>query len=462
MENEAFLFTRIRTAFLFGVLFFCGIMNIFFFSIVRERVYLYYALFVLFYGLNNASHNIALIFFKEHWDFVFIWGWSSNYLYFFFLVQFIRHFLKTPVNYPKWDRYLFSLGILQAIMGIPAFFIEPSLSGKWNGLTTDVTYLLWGLIHLSILTTFFYFIREQNKSIRLLIIAALPAFCIWGLEYIVVEAYNVLNFRLNVPFPGFIQWLRTWYVVLQLICVCWFAIIFSWVLFQYFSMLRRQLTQQSEELKSVFEKEILKTQLEIQEQTLHNISEELHDNIGQKLILTKLNISNIDVDINDTARKKLSESKGLLTEAIQDLRDLSKTFNSNFINEMGLVGAIEQQIHILNRTGLYKTELCVKGEVYFLDPKRELITFRIVQELLNNIIKHAEATEISIRMDYLEDPIIVKVQDNGKGFNIEEQQLSDGGLGLINVQNRIQLIGGHVLFESMLQNGTIVILELPK
>ncbi|MDQ3845275.1 MAG: sensor histidine kinase, partial [Bacteroidota bacterium] len=64
--------------------------------------------------------------------------------------------------------------------------------------------------------------------------------------------------------------------------------------------------------------------------------------------------------------------------------------------------------------------------------------------------------------DYLEDRIIVKVQDNGKGFNIEEQQLSDGGLGLINVQNRIQLIGGHVLFERMLQNGTIVILELPK
>ncbi|MBD0293889.1 MAG: hypothetical protein ICV84_01615, partial [Flavisolibacter sp.] len=273
VENEAFLFTRIRTAFLFGVLFFCGIMNIFFFSIVRERVYLYYALFVLFYGLNNASHNIALIFFKEHWDFAFIWGWSSNYLYFFFLVQFIRHFLKTPVNYPKWDRYLFSLGILQAIMGIPAFFIEPSLSGKWNGLTTDVTYLLWGLIHLSILTTFFYFIREQNKSIRLLIIAALPAFCIWGLEYIVVEAYNILNFRLNVPFPQFIRWLHTWNVVLQLICVCWFVIIFAWILFQRYSMLRKQLIQQALEREMERMTLINKQKEELEEQVLERTSE---------------------------------------------------------------------------------------------------------------------------------------------------------------------------------------------
>ena len=227
----------------------------------------------------------------------------------------------------------------------------------------------------------------------------------------------------------------------------------------FYQKRRFQHQQQLTNMEKHFQNELLQTQLEIQEQTFQNISQEIHDNIGQALSFIKLNINMIDIDKREAAEDKLAESKTLLTKAIQDLRDLSKMLNTDFINETGLVNAIEQQLSILKKTGVYTTTLDVTGDKEKYQLQRELVVFRIVQELLNNIVKHAEATHINIAMNYQTHTLLITVSDNGKGFN---NTAGNDGIGLRNMHNRMSLIHGSINLSSKPSEGTTAVIELPK
>lgn len=219
----------------------------------------------------------------------------------------------------------------------------------------------------------------------------------------------------------------------------------------------------TEVMKLHFQQELLKSQLEIQEANFKNISQEIHDNIGQALSFIKLNINTIDITEQEAARGKLVESKDLLTKVIQDLRDLSRTLNPDFIKEIGLLQAIEQQISFLKKSGLYKAEININGQVEKYPLQKELVVFRIVQELLNNIVKHADATAISINMDYQPGQLLITVQDNGKGFDVATQKEENAsGLGLRNMLNRMTLINGFIKIESEKAKGTLASIQLPK
>src|SRR5258706_10354982 len=115
---------------------------------------------------------------------------------------------------------------------------------------------------------------------------------------------------------------------------------------------RRQIKNLNEkqQLQSKYQKELLRTQLEIQEQTLKTISQEIHDNIGQVLSLAKLNLNTMDVTQQDKLQEKISDSKKLVSKAIQDLRDLSKSMNTDNIEALGLVRAIEYELEMIRKT----------------------------------------------------------------------------------------------------------------
>ena len=208
---------------------------------------------------------------------------------------------------------------------------------------------------------------------------------------------------------------------------------------------------------------LLQTRLEIQEETFKTISQEIHDNIGQSLSFVKLNLNTID-DTSPATKEKITESKNLLTKTIHDLRDIARSLNPDFINELGLYGALEQQLQLLEKSGEYKTAFIVTGDVYKNDQQRELVVFRIVQELLNNTVKHAAANEVSIAIDYQPEKLSITVHDNGKGFDIDAMQLvqNNNGLGLRNMHNRMTLIKGSITINSKPIEGTTAIIELPK
>lgn len=205
------------------------------------------------------------------------------------------------------------------------------------------------------------------------------------------------------------------------------------------------------------EQQIMASRLEAQEQTFRDIAQELHDNIGQALTLVKLNVSTMDLEKQQDAREKLAHSKTLLSAALEDLRDLAKSLSTDFISDMGLERALQQQLQILQHTAHCATQFSVNGSPYRLTAPHELVLFRMVQELLNNVVKHAEATAITVSIDYRQDKLIIQVQDNGKGF---DPKAESNGLGLRHMHNRARLLNGTLSFDCAPGCGTTATVEL--
>ena len=221
-----------------------------------------------------------------------------------------------------------------------------------------------------------------------------------------------------------------------------------------------QYLSEKEQLKASFEKEILESKLEMQELTLKNISQEVHDNIGQVLSLIKLNINTIHFDESKPElEEKVKNISELVGKVIQDLRDLSKSLNSDTITEKGIVGAIEYEFELLKKSGIFTTTLTIEGKLYDLPKKKELILFRIFQEVINNAIKHARASAVQVLVCFYTHLFVLKVNDDGQGFDINNT--NGNGLGLKNMKNRSQLIGANYNINSQPGMGTSITIELP-
>lgn len=210
---------------------------------------------------------------------------------------------------------------------------------------------------------------------------------------------------------------------------------------------------QKEQLEENFRKELLKAQLETQEQTFHSLSQELHDNIGQVLSLAKLNMSVIALNSKGEMDESIAQTKSLLNTAINDLRDISKTLNTDYVKEKDLAESIERELGMLRRTRKFEAVLEVEGAPFFISAERRLILFRIIQESLNNIVKHAGATFITVSLHYGPDALKIMIRDNGNGFNT---LLTPKGVGLLNMNHRSAMIESTVTLESQPGQGTRV------
>ena len=250
-------------------------------------------------------------------------------------------------------------------------------------------------------------------------------------------------------------------IIFIIVCTLLIVLLISFITYIVYRYQQKQNAyyKDLEELKISHENELLKTRLEIQEQTFENISREIHDNIGQKLTLAKLHLNTLDFRDTNKAVTKANDSVELISEAINDLSDISRSMSSEIVMENGLVKALEFETTQLQKSGLYKIRLVVRGNIMFIDEKRELILFRIVQEALNNIIKHAAANSIDIQLRYDTETLTLDIGDNGKGFNCDQN--TKQGTGLINMKKRAILLNGKCSIQSAPGSGTNVIIEIP-
>jgi len=207
-----------------------------------------------------------------------------------------------------------------------------------------------------------------------------------------------------------------------------------------------------------FENSLLQSQLEIQEQTFKTISQEIHDNIGQMLSLAKLNLSKFELD-RQHSDDAVIEAKELVGKAVQGLRDLAKTLNTEAINEIGLLKAIELELQVVEKTTGIETKINTTGLPSRLEANKELIVFRIVQEALHNSIKHAEAQEINIEGRFDASNLQISIRDNGKGFN-NNGQITDGS-GLRNMKSRSKAIQAQWILTTYPGQGTLIQLIIP-
>ena len=219
-----------------------------------------------------------------------------------------------------------------------------------------------------------------------------------------------------------------------------------------------------ESLKLDHEKNLLKTQLEIQEQTFQNISRDIHDNIGLSLTLAKLNLNTLDLDDKGKCNELISSSIELISKSINDLSDMSKCLNSDAISQQGLLNALQLEVGRLEKLNRFKVQFVVAGNPVFFDSQKELFLFRIAQEALNNIIKHADAQIIVLEVCFGLTEIRLSIKDNGKGFRyIEDRRRMQENMkaGLMNMHIRSSLIDGRMQIESEAGKGTTIIVTTP-
>jgi len=226
--------------------------------------------------------------------------------------------------------------------------------------------------------------------------------------------------------------------------------VFVLVLILYYNNKRLAGIREKELLTKEYNEAILSAQLEIQEQTMKQISLEIHDNIGQILSLVNLNLKTL----THGDYKKLETTSALVNKAITDLRALSKSLNPDAISKAGLIQLIKNDLEQLQKTGYFTTSLEIK-EAPEIPTTRLFILYRMIQEVLNNIIKHSEATEVKVEITRE----VISFADNGKGFDLAE---ASNGLGLINLQQRAKLINAEVILTSNIGKGTNVIFSINK
>ncbi|MFP5040727.1 sensor histidine kinase [Parasediminibacterium sp. JCM 36343] len=236
--------------------------------------------------------------------------------------------------------------------------------------------------------------------------------------------------------------------------LCIFGFVFFFVI-AYNRRYRKYEAEKADILKR-FAMEKLQAQLEIREQTLKNISGEIHDNIGQILSLAGLQLSTIPT----TEKERLDQGIDLIDKAIEDLRDISKSLDPDRVQAVGIIESIGHELNLLEKTGKYTTEFSAEADFIYLSADKTIILYRIVQETLNNIIKHAQANHINITVTGSEQENILAIHDNGCGFELSTD--SKKGLGLKNITNRAAMIGGKAAITSILNKGTSIVLNIPR
>ena len=235
------------------------------------------------------------------------------------------------------------------------------------------------------------------------------------------------------------------------------------ILFLYQKRQQRQ-EQELARVKDMYERELLRSQLEIQENTFKVISQELHDNIGQMLTVARLSLSALPVEKEHPAYTPLKNSQQVLNKAIVDLSNLIKGLFSDRIAQVGLLEAIRYEIDTVKKAGLVSLDFRVEGDAVDFGEQVSIFLFRIFQEAMNNTLKHANASQIDVVIDFRDDACSLSIRDNGTGFSPAEKlnsPTSASGVGLKSIINRANLIGASVSIDSESGKGTLILITLP-
>jgi hypothetical protein len=222
----------------------------------------------------------------------------------------------------------------------------------------------------------------------------------------------------------------------------------------------KRLDMEREIMQAQYKQTLLQAELEIQEQTFNHISNEIHDNVGQLLSLAKVQVNIIDQSERPD-KNMLFELKQNIGKALIDLRDIAKSLSGERMKLLGLEEILQQEIDRVNRSQVLKGLLEVEGTIIKLNEQKQLIILRIVQESLQNIIKHANATNVLISLSYTNMHLLLKIKDDGTGFNVAGELHKMNGLGLQNIINRASIIGGEAIIHSSEKEGTEIKLTIP-
>ena len=212
-----------------------------------------------------------------------------------------------------------------------------------------------------------------------------------------------------------------------------------------------QLQQKNKQKALIAEKEIAlqKAVLEAEEKERTRLAQELHDGVAQLLVAAKMNLSRNSENTNTVE---------MVDDAIVEIRNISHVMMPQVLLQFGLFKAIENLTTKISNKNSLLLHIDCSGDDTQLKQDQKINIYRIVQELVSNGIKHAEATEITIDLSVFEDEISIIVSDNGKGF--DNSKPTKNGIGLENIRTRVAFLGGQLHIESAPQQGSSFIIQI--
>ncbi len=236
------------------------------------------------------------------------------------------------------------------------------------------------------------------------------------------------------------------------------VIIITIIFISTFIRRKNKLLLERLEAEQRFEKELVDSRLEIQEQTLKNVAWELHDNVGQLLSVANMQLNMLIGVTSEEINDRVKETKEVITATVQEVRALSKTLNSDVIQNNGLVNSIRTELERFNRLNFLYADLKLEGEVQYIKSEDEIIIFRIIQEFFSNVIKHARAKHLFVHLCYTMQELTIIVKDDGVGFNAKMRRTSSG---LQNMESRAKILNATYNLDSEINRGTELTIIYP-
>ncbi len=233
----------------------------------------------------------------------------------------------------------------------------------------------------------------------------------------------------------------------------------------------RDLTEKNEQLYRKKINEIIKEQelksineiMEGKESERKRIAEDLHDRLGSMLATVKLHFTAVEQKIETLELKSMQQyhkANQLLDEVCDEVRKIAHNMESGVLVNFGLVHALTDLKEALENSSNLLITVNSFGMNNRLGTEIEITIYRVIQELLSNVIKHAKATEVHIDLNQTKDLLTVILSDNGKGYDSTEHD-SKAGMGLKNIRSRVSKLAGKFYVDSGLKNGTTNIIEIP-
>ena len=207
--------------------------------------------------------------------------------------------------------------------------------------------------------------------------------------------------------------------------------------------------------------------LAVQEEERRRLSAELHDELGQALVLFKINLRGIQRALRTDQAKQRSECEdliGYINEVTENVRRLSRDLSPVILEDLGFLAAIRRLAEGFSKHSNIKTSLDIADIEDLLPKDAQIIAYRIVQECLTNIARHSQATNVSLEVMRQDGQLVLRVQDDGLGFDVKQVLGTDSiekGLGLPAMLERARMLKGSIEIESQQGSGTLVTCTIP-
>lgn len=247
-------------------------------------------------------------------------------------------------------------------------------------------------------------------------------------------------------------------LIVYFISVLLFFAVFSIVFVIAFQRRKNKFLKDRYESERKYQRELTNSKIEIQEQTLKNIAWELHDNIGQLLSVANIQLNILINSAPEILHDQLKETKGIVKDSLLEIRSLSKVLNNEVVLKNGLFASLEVELERFKRLGYLNVSVEITGDPVPLNSANEIIIFRILQEFLSNVIKHARATNLFVHLDYNDKTLNISAIDDGVGF---DSTITSNNSGMITMSGRAELINAEYSIFSEIGKGTKMVLKYP-